>query len=425
VTLPPILRRLLDFFPWTPLGLLTAGGSAATLYVYAFQKLDLILLVVGYAGAALPAVSALAVAVTALALKLGTKPDPAEPARPTGPLLLETRTAFPTDFSLPSLWFAPLVQLSWTWEEPAGPRVDIARAHGRLLESVRMHERGLYRAVRRRILLEDVLGLSRVAIRLRETPELDVLPHPGALRHIPALTSMAGGDDLPHPLGVDEGDRLELRRYVPGDPARFIHWKVLGRTGELMTRTPERALTLTHRAAAFIIAGDDDDATAAVARVALERGLLGPDFRFGSDADPAGASDLGESLKILMRSTSARTTAGANLRAFLEEVEKKGPASLVLFAPPAPGDWLDAVAGLARIRRLTVLIGVDGVVVDERRPLWRRLLSVEQRAGGTRAGPLGEVLRFLAENRNCRVSVVDRPTGRPLSDRHLSGTGAR
>ena len=79
---------------------------------------------------------------------------------------------------------------------------------------------------------------------------MDALPRLAGLSRMPALSSLASGDAAPHPMGLEDGDRLELRRYMPGDPARFIHWKVLSRTRRLMVRTPERALSLARRTAA-------------------------------------------------------------------------------------------------------------------------------------------------------------------------------
>ena len=52
---------------------------------------------------------------------------------------------------------------------------------------------------------------------------------------------------------LEDGDRIELRRYVPGDSARFIHWKVFGRTRKLMVRVPERALSRARRTVGVLV----------------------------------------------------------------------------------------------------------------------------------------------------------------------------
>src|SRR5262249_51070283 len=154
---------------------------------------------------------------------------------------------------------------------------------------------------------------------------------------------------------------LELRRYSAGDPARFIHWKVFARARKLMVRTPERALSVARRAAAFLIAGERDDASAAVARLALERRPLGSDWGFRADAQIAGVTGIPEALDALIRSGGLHANAGAGLSAFAENAERKGPVSLVVFAPSRPGPWLERVATAARKRKLRVVIGVDGV----------------------------------------------------------------
>ena len=136
-----------------------------------------------------------------------------------------------------------------------------------------LDERGRFERIERRVTVSDPFGLSRVMLHFAEPRAVDVLPRLGGLRHLPSLSALASGDAMPHPMGLEDGDRIELRRYTAGDPARFIHWKVLSRTRKLMVRTPERALSVARRMAAFMIAGERDDASAAVARLALERQL--------------------------------------------------------------------------------------------------------------------------------------------------------
>ncbi len=442
------VARVMDLIPWTPLGLLVAVCAYAVLRWLAYGQLDLVLLVVGYAMAALGAICTLLVCAVAAALKLGSirRPQDGGPSegsqldrrrlgggqpqggpqdgsrpqgsRPQSSLLLETGAPLQTGFSLPSLRWVPLIRLRWSWVQPAGPRVEpLARGH-RLWEAVSMHDRGQFSGVTRRVVVEDVLGLCRVAVKMRGHLSFDVLPSLGGLRQTPQLRAMAGGDALPHPMGIAEGDRTELQRYVPGDPARFIHWKVFGRTRRLMVRMPERALSLSHRTAAFIAAGPNDDASAAVARLALERQLLGTDWRFGSDAEIGGTSQLDEALAVLMRSSGARDRAGTGLSAFLREVEKEGPAAALVFAPPKAGNWIPHLLDVARLRRIRVVIGTDGIAQHAPSPFWRRVVSILEPQAGTPAEELDQVLQALSSG-NCDVTVMDRQTGRPLSREHM------
>jgi hypothetical protein len=311
------------------------------------------------------------------------------------------------------LRFFPLTQLHWQWLSPVGVRVQHVARGGRLHEQVSASDRGKHERIERRVIVEDPFGLARVAFRLVEVRQVRVLPRVGGLRHLPPLVSLAAGTDLPHPMGLEDGDRVELQRYASGDPARFIHWKVFARTRRLMVRKPERAVAVARRCAAFYIAVPEDDATAAVARLALERGLLGADWAFGTDLDVGGTARVDAALAALVTSVSARELGGVGLRPFLAQVEKQGPASVVVFAPAQPGPWLDLVISAAQRRQVRAVIGVDGVLTAIRRRWWARWLTVPAQPAGAPAAVLEQVLAKLGRA-GVSVVVLDRGTGRPL-----------
>jgi len=420
-----IYRRVADLFPVTLLGACVAGGAYAGLRVFGVEQLDLVLLVVGYAGLGLPAVAVVLVTFGALVLKLRKLQTSAESStkEAVGGRSLETRRTTPTGLVVPSLWWLPLIQVSWQWERPEGVRVVPHRRFGKLVEEVVAEDRGEHRAVRRRLVIQDALGLARLAIRKDEQVPLVVRPTAGALRSVPALASFAGGDDQPHPLGVEEGDRIELRRYAPGDPARFIHWKVFARTGKLMVRRHERALVQARRTVAYLVAGPGDDATAGAARVALETHALGSEWVFGADGgDAAGTSSVDAAVSLIVRSAAERDDGAAGLAAFLARADREGPASLVVFVPPEPGPWLArVVAQLARRRHVRVVIAIDAVAPGPSVRRWRswlgRVIALAMPRTGTPADRLESVLRTLAAAR-ADVLLFDRSTGRALGEAH-------
>ncbi|MDD9933694.1 MAG: DUF58 domain-containing protein [Myxococcales bacterium] len=413
-----VFSRLRELFPWTPLGVVLTAAAYAALEWFAYAELDLVWLVVGYVGLGLTLLSPITVLAAAVWLKLrGPLDDAGEQ------FTLETGVARATGFRLPSLWYLPLVQIRWQWLTPPAARVTPTREARALSERVEVTDRGRFEHIERLLFVSDPFGISRVTMHMKQQRALEVLPRVGGLRNLPSLTSYASGDAVPHPMGLEDGDRLELSRYTPGDPARFIHWKVLGRTRKLMVRRPERALSVARRMAAFMVAGPDDDASAGAARLAIERRLLGQDWTFGTDLEPGGASDEGTALSMLVSSARGRARGGDGLSAFIAAVLARGPASLIVFAPPRPGPWLQRVVAVARGQRLRVVIAVDGVRTEDAPPWWRRLLSFTGLPEGASGEELEDVVSALSRA-GAEVAVIDRGSGRMLGEQHRRGIRA-
>jgi hypothetical protein len=380
---------------------------------FGFKKLDLVLLVLGYGGAGLLAISTVVVAASALGLWLQLRRASFRWSTST----LETGAPLPTGFSLPSLWWLPLVQVRWAWVSPGAALAEHAPERGRLRERVTLRERGIFQSITRRIVVQDAFGLSRIAFRHRQPGPIEVLPHLGGIRRLPVLTSLTGGEEYPHPMGLEDGDRVELRRYVPGDSARFIHWKVFGRTRKLMVRVPERALSRARRTVAYLVAGAHDEAAAAAARAAIEEGALGIDWQFAADGSPEATSDRSEALHKVMTSSGFGGPSGSGMKRFLAEVDPRGPAALVVFAPPSMGGWLDEMRSLTmrRYGRVRVVIAVDAVHETAAQSRWRRWLLMPAGSSGVARGDLERVGRVLSRLR-CEVVIIDRVSGRVLGD---------
>ena len=287
----------------------------------------------------------------------------------------------------------------------------------RLAERVTLRRRGLYASVTRRLAVQDGFGLARITFRHRQGGPIEVLPHLGGIRRLPVLTSLTGGEEMPHPMGLEDGDRVELRRYVPGDSARFIHWKVFGRTRKLMVRVPERALSRARRTVAYLVAGPHDEPAAAAARAAIEEEALGTDWQFAADGSPEATSDRSEALHKVMGSSQHLTESGSGMTRFLAEVDPQGPAALVVFAPPTMGPWLDQMRSVAARRhgRVRVVIAVDAVHQADPQPRWRRFFLRPLPVFGVERGDLERVGRALGQLR-CEVVIIDRVSGRVLGD---------
>jgi hypothetical protein len=403
-------------------GIVVSAGSC--LQWFGYRDLDGVWYVAGIALLGLCAVALFCMAIGFILSFIAVR----RAARAAVSLRASTDTGAPctTGFSLPSLRFVPLVEVQLGLIPASLAAVSTDIVGGALHEQLRFHDHGDVREVLRRIEVRDVLGLSSLAVRSPARVEIEVLPHLGAFRTLPLLYSLSGGEDIPHPLGIDQGDRLELKRYAPGDPARFIHWKVYARTGKLVVRMPERALSRAYRVAAYLCAGEGDGATAAAARAALEFGAFGEDFRFGADGTRDVTRALGDALAALRRSAAARAQGGQGLSAFLAQAEREGPCSLVVFVPPIAQAPLQRVRELLRghARPVRVVIGVDGIVRAGVGSWASRLFLAGRRRMSVDADQLrASVLAYRALG--CDVVVLDRENGRMLSDVHFAAAAAR
>lgn len=444
--LPPIfrttrhlLRRIGDVVPPSWRGVILAAVSGLSLWLYGFGHLDLVLYVVGISGIALLVLASLAVGAVALWLRrrVPAAPDGSRLATPAaGPRRIEAETPARTGWAVPALTWMPLVKVRWEWLAPADVEVRARTVEKVLREEIVARRRGFAAHVRRRVTVEDVFGLTRVAWVHVEPSPLTVLPNVGGLKQMPVIQAITGAEGVPYPTGAPEGDRMEIRRYTPGDSVRNILWKTYARTRQLNVRLPELSIERTRKTIAYLLAGPDDEAAAAAARVALEGGALGDEWTFGADGTDGATEDLDAALQAIARSASFAGTNGttANLKgsrrsglgAFLREVGSQGEAHCIVFASSRSGPWTDDVLGAVRGYPgvLSFVLGTDGVRRDETRPWWHRLLFAAEPPRGIRLDELTALLRRLA-TAGCSSLVVDRVSGRAFNQAQQQALGAR
>jgi hypothetical protein len=405
-----LVRKVTDPIPLTPLGLIVAAGSALCWHYMGGQRSDHVLTVVAQVGAGLVVLSALSVSLAALRLwRLVRR------ARTLGLTMTEADRPVMTGMTAPSLRFTPLVRVSWGWETPAGFDVSQTPLGGRLAELVVPTRRGLHERVVRRFVVEDSLGLARVGFRVPETlaPALRVLPSVGLLRQSAVVSTLAGGDELPHPLGTLEGDRLELRRHGHGDPARLIVWKIFGRTRRLMIRQPERALARAHSVAAYLVTDPADEPAAAAARVAVETGALGTNWVLGADGVARDARREVDALELIAASGAEHeVTQAAGFPDFMARNDRHGTVRYLVFAPARGGDWVGRVAAIAARRRGMIDVVLVGDAIGRPAPgRWLRLVLRGGAPAGVKAEDVERVLRRLSAL-GVHLAVIDRPSGK-------------
>lgn len=406
-------------FPLTTFGTLVLFAASLPLIRLAYAEMDLVALMVGDAFVALPLLSVVAVASAAVVLRRRVRRILELPAA-----VLDTNKPFESAFELPSLRFLPFLSISYRVRVPDQVETTTRGTRGRLRETLRFRDRGIVAALEREIDVRDVFGLARITFSHTQTSALTVMPNVGAFREMHSLTSFAGGDEIGSPLGLTQGDRTELRRYAPRDPARFIHWKAYARTQRLLVRQPERALARARRTLAYLIAGPNDDASAGIARAALVTKAFGDDWLFGADGSTSDATNTALAERLIVESVGARSSGAAGFAAFLSRAEKNGPASCVLFVPPRPGPWLTRLLPTLRARHpMRVLIGVESAPVASKMRAWLRLLLRATESRGTDASELDAVVRALRAVR-AEVTVLNRETGRAVVHKATSGASA-
>jgi len=411
-----------DLWPLTWLGAFVAFGSAWALVTLGIRRVDLLLLVIGGVGCVLTLLSILATVATAVGLHVSLRKR--APGKADA-LHLECGHATRTGFSLPSLWWVPFVRVTWTWKMP-DVTVRTRKQRGRIWEEIAPARRGLRTEIVRDLEVSDVFGLARVNFPFREERDVRFIPSVGALRSMHVVRSMSGGSDVTHPDGPADGERMDMRNYNPGDPIRFVLWKVFARSRQLVVRTPERALSPVRQTVAYLVSGAGDEPAAGAARVAVDTGALGSEWVLGSDASRENAKSKAQAIELLAR--SAETTAedgGEGLAHFLRTAVPGSNGRAVVFVPGRPGPWLAKVVAAARARSaqgrgspVEFVVCTDGVRPAPKKQGFARLLerASESDAGAGGSGvpgsdELAQVVDALSSAR-ARVLVVDRRTGR-------------
>src|SRR5262245_9842951 len=197
------LRRIAGAFPVTVRGIGVAALCVASLRVWGYGSLDLVVFALAVTGLALLAISAAVVAAAALFLRGKRRTLPASwPAR------LEADRPLRTGLSLPALERLPLVAVDWSVAEPVGVACRVRREAGRAHEELTPSRRGIAAQVRRRFRVGDVFGLVRIAWERDEAASFAVLPATRGLRRLVWLRALASGEGIPHPAGRPEGDRM-------------------------------------------------------------------------------------------------------------------------------------------------------------------------------------------------------------------------
>jgi len=361
------LRPVVGMFPLTKTGIAFLALFGIAVGVYGIRRMDFVVLAAGFAGVLTIFVLLLCTLAGASLLFFASRR-----AVTPGDLDLATNLPQSTGYRVRYPRWIPCTIARWSWENTGrgDAVVAVERKNDLLTETVAPARRCVADRVTRRFFVRDIFGLTEISWRRAETVNLRVLPYLGLLAQMPPPFGMSDGDAMSDPWAAQSGDRVDMRPYVPGDPLRTVLWKVYARSGRMMVRIAERSVSEHRRGCGYLVTGAGDDAVSAVARIAVERGLLGDDWCFGADSVGKYAAGTEEALEIIALSGEDDCESRRkelSLGSFLAKMRSDGYQSCILFMPPDPAAWDYAARQTTggESMRIQIVIGVDGLSPEQ------------------------------------------------------------
>jgi len=424
------LRTLAGLFPLTSQGTITLLATATALSVFGYGSMDLVVFALSICALAILLFCLFCTVTFGVVMQRRIRK---EQELQTDPQLLAGRdiqveAGYPnqTGFKLRGTSFLPLVRVDWKVVYPdhieTRTRFD---ASGYLVEEIIPSRRCLSEKLVRQFTISDVLGFCRFSWRLEQQGQCMALPKISAVKSLPLLRSLTAEDGIPNYSGQPEGDRMEIRPYAPGDSVKNIMWKVYARTRQLNVRLPEKSVFHSKRTVAYLLSSPNDEAAAAVARVALQSAAFGEDWSFGADGTDTPCEDLATALRAVARSRALDAPYSYGLDRFLERAAGHSMAHCIVFAAAERAHWLaELKTTISRYRgQITLVLATDGLEEAETRSFWQRLLlRSETPAAAASQGATSRslVLDLLTDFGQLVEStlIVDRKTGLSF-DQHL------
>lgn len=239
-------RSLIGLFPLTLQGILTLFVTAIALSVFGYGAMDLVVFALAICALAILVFSLFCAVLSGVVMQRRVSKLIRNNEAGIDSIKLECGFPNESGFTLPALNFLPLIRLDWRVVYPDQMQTRIRQPNDRqLVEELVPSRRCLTDHVTRQFTVSDVLGFCRFSWRQNQQIQCLALPQTNTMKSMPLLRSMTAEDGIPNPAGAPEGDRMEIRRYAPGDSVRDIMWKAYARSGQLNVRLAER-LSLIH-----------------------------------------------------------------------------------------------------------------------------------------------------------------------------------
>ncbi|PCJ19686.1 MAG: hypothetical protein COA96_16190 [SAR86 cluster bacterium] len=409
-------KKLLALFPLTLQGVITLSLSAYVLSVYGYGAMDLVVFSLAVCALTILIFSLFSAVICGILIQ--RKIQQRLKKLSSKPIKLEAGFPNETGFSLPAINYLPLVKLSWQIVFPDFIETRVKISHdNQLIEEVVPIKRCKTSQVTRRFVVSDVLGFCRYSWQQVQEVSCTALPKTNTIKSLPLLRSLTAEDGIPNPSGDPDGDRMEIRPYVPGDSVRNIMWKVYARNRQLNVRLPEKSVFHSSRTVAYLLSSNNDEAAAAIARVALESGALGDDWAFGADGSETPCENVESALNAIAKSRAIEGSYSYGLDKFLTQAAGQSGVHCIVFAGAEFAPWVGMLRqSIARFSgRFSLVLATDGFNETKELRLWQRLLlqNAENSDGTETGGSRADLLKLLAEIGQLVEStvVVDRKTG--------------
>jgi len=251
-----------------------------------------------------------------------------------------------------------------------------------LVEEITFPHRGNWIVTNIQATFTDRFGLTTISWNMPLSDmAIRIAPSGDTNSYIPIISSsQRAGDELEHPL-ERTGDPYDLKPYHPSDSMRKILWKVFARSGELISRHPEKSMTPEGKVVIFVLADRHDDQTCQMALQYIERlQSLSLEVWAGCSGISKSSLDLGRDLnstKELLIDTAwdsnwaQREGETSNTETDLEYLLASLPqnssqlSSMLIFASRTAISSDDAVKSLSNIGSYLSSIGIEPIFCIE------------------------------------------------------------
>lgn len=420
-----LIQRWREHFPLTLQGVFALFLMLLALRVFGYGAMDLVIFALTICAIAILLFCLLCVIFGGLMQQLRINRNIAAHNSTIKSMKLEAGFPNESGFSIPDPGFFPLIKISWEviYPDHLQTRLRFVPEDDSLVEEILPELRCRTSRIIRLFTVSDVLGFCRYSWRQVQHTELVALPRSNSIKTLPILRSLTAEDGIPSATGNPEGDRMEIRPYTPGDSVRNIMWKAYARNRQLSVRLPEKSVFHSNRTIAYLISGPNDEAAAAVARVALEAGALGDDWLFGADGTDSACDTLGEALIAIAASRALDEPFDYGLDNFLRQYGSQSASHCIVFAAAEAGPWITSLKhSINRFSgQFSLVLATDGLREPGEYRFWQRLLfqggdsTTIRQPGFDHTGQTGksELTSLLTELSQAVEStlLVDRTTG--------------